>query len=113
MSKLEQYFDEENWIEYSKMIPLIGQTGQDCNSVCKSKRMKCNHDMMQLINTKYWLREFLPRCEKFWPINSLKYWTLGYPAVNDKNCIIQANPSLLGCSGRPEGQNKRICPCHK
>ena len=66
-----------------------------------------------LTNTRDWLAEFLPRCDKFLPIKSIKYWTLGYPAVNGKTCILQSKSSLLGCSGVPEGENKRICPCQR
>ena len=75
--------------------------------------MTCNPEILPLVNTPNWLRDFLPNCERFISIRSQKYWTLGYPAVNGDTCIYQSKQSLLGCSGRPEGENHRICPCQK
>lgn len=91
----------------------MGKPGEDCYSVCEKKTMYCNPEHLPRVNTRAWLASFLPNCEKFLAIKSLKYWTLGYPAVNDETCIYQSKQALLGCGGRPEGENRRICPCQK
>ena len=92
---------------------VVGKSGEDCNRVCEKKSMSCNPEILPMVNMPTWLRDFLPNCERFISIRSQKYWTLGYPAVNGDTCIYQSKQSLLGCDGRPEGENHRICPCQK
>jgi len=77
------------------------------------KRRHCNYEMLPFINQKRWMKSFWPKCKNFIKITSRSYWSLGYPAVNGANCILQENNRLLGCTVPGEGENRRVCPCQK
>ena len=70
----------------------------DCDEACGSKGLFCNYEILPFVNRKEWMKKFWPKCKNFIRITSKSYWSLGYPAINGANCILQDNNRLLGCS---------------
>ena len=80
----------------------------DCDEACGSKGLFCNYEILPFVNRKEWMKKFWPKCKNFIRITSKSYWSLGYPAINGANCILQDNNRLLGCSVPGKVSNDHI-----
>ena len=78
-----------SWVDYSDMIVIQAPPGTDCSQACSTKGLTCNAEMFSYINQKRFLTTFWPKCKNIIKITSRSYWSLGYPAINGQNCILQ------------------------
>ena len=78
-----------DWVDYSEMIVIQAPPGTDCSQACRTKGLTCNAEMLSFINQKRFLTNFWQKCKNIIKITSRSYWSLGYPAINGQNCILQ------------------------
>ena len=88
-----------NWVDYSEMIVIQAPPGTDCSQACRTKGLTCNAEMLSFINQKRFLTNFWQKCKNIIKITSRSYWSLGYPAINGQNCILQVTKCIFKIRG--------------